>query len=198
MISGNCSVKSDCRRTIDLNVNEDTTCNVNKGDEKKSVEKTADESDWMIHDPYKHIDIDGVYGEGEREGNGTSGGSGLFNGVKSSGKHLVLDIQDIENVRMLDDLASVKAFFDFICETYDFHILHKIEHVFQPQGFSLIYMLSESHISIHTFPERKYAAVDLYTCRQYTDDSIQEEIQRMFMEFFDARRKNKIVLDRNF
>jgi S-adenosylmethionine decarboxylase len=35
---------------------------------------------------------------------------------------------------------------------------------FSPQGFTGILLLSESHISIHTYPEQGYAAVDVYTC----------------------------------
>jgi len=185
MNSGNCYVKSNCPQTFDM----------------KDAESEAVVSDITVSGLNSNfignsidIDIDTSNKRGEEE----EESSGLFNGVKSSGKHLVLDIQDVENIRMLDNLIQVEDFFDFICETYDFHVLHKIEHVFQPQGFSLIYMLSESHISIHTFPERKYAAVDLYTCKQYKDDSVQEEIQKMFMKFFDAKRMNKIVLDRNF
>jgi len=122
----------------------------------------------------------------------------LFDEANSSGKHLIADIQDVENVSMLDDLKNVSIFFDSICEKYDLHILHKIDHVFQPQGFSLIYMLSESHISIHTFPEKRYAAIDLYTCRQYTDNTVQEEILQMFMNFFHAKREHHYILDRTF
>jgi S-adenosylmethionine decarboxylase len=35
---------------------------------------------------------------------------------------------------------------------------------FEPQGFTGILLLSESHISIHTYPERGFAAIDVYTC----------------------------------
>ncbi len=35
---------------------------------------------------------------------------------------------------------------------------------FEPQGFTGLLLLSESHISIHTYPERGFAAIDVYTC----------------------------------
>ena len=45
-------------------------------------------------------------------------------------------------------------------------------------------MLSESHISIHTFPERHYLAFDIYTCRDYDDDSVYMEIYEMLVNWF--------------
>lgn len=43
-------------------------------------------------------------------------------------------------------------------------ILGEESYKFTPQGFTGILLLSESHISIHTYPERGYAAIDVYTC----------------------------------
>jgi S-adenosylmethionine decarboxylase len=43
-------------------------------------------------------------------------------------------------------------------------ILGEESYKFTPQGFTGLLLLSESHISIHTYPERGYAAIDVYTC----------------------------------
>jgi S-adenosylmethionine decarboxylase len=43
-------------------------------------------------------------------------------------------------------------------------ILAEESYKFTPQGFTGLLLLSESHISIHTYPERGYAAIDVYTC----------------------------------
>ncbi|MGE5583076.1 MAG: adenosylmethionine decarboxylase [Bacillota bacterium] len=43
-------------------------------------------------------------------------------------------------------------------------ILGEKSYKFDPQGFTGLLLLSESHISIHTYPERGYAAIDVYTC----------------------------------
>lgn len=122
----------------------------------------------------------------------------LFEDMSSSGKHLIADIQDIGEVALLDDVVSVQHLFDTICEKYQYSILQKIHHRFEPHGFTLIYMLSESHLSIHTFPEKQYAAVDLYTCRQYTNNRIQNDILEILLSFFDAGRVKKYILDRDF
>lgn len=95
----------------------------------------------------------------------------------SSGKHLICDIKNIKNHNLLNSLEGLKDMFDYICNTYDFNILNKAEYKFTPQGITIIYMLSESHISIHTFPEKNYAAMDIYTCREYPNNDVYLEIQ---------------------
>ena len=41
-----------------------------------------------------------------------------------------------------------------------------ISNKFEPQGVTAIELLAESHISIHTWPESNYSAVDIFTCGQ--------------------------------
>ena len=44
------------------------------------------------------------------------------------------------------------------------NVLGEIKHQFKPIGATILYLLSESHLSIHTYPERNYCALDLYCC----------------------------------
>lgn len=116
----------------------------------------------------------------------------------SSGKHLICDIKDIKNISLLNNLNNIQELFNFICKKYDFQVLRKIEYKFEPEGFSIIYLLSESHMSIHTFPEKKYAAIDLYTCRNYDDNTIYNEIYNHIITQFNAKKENPVIIDRNF
>lgn len=43
---------------------------------------------------------------------------------------------------------------------------------FEPQGATVLVLLSESHISIHTYPERGFAALDCYTCGETVDPEL--------------------------
>ena len=43
-------------------------------------------------------------------------------------------------------------------------ILNVASHKFEPQGFTLVALLSESHFSFHTFPEREVISFDFFTC----------------------------------
>jgi S-adenosylmethionine decarboxylase len=40
---------------------------------------------------------------------------------------------------------------------------------FEPQGATVLVLLSESHLSIHTYPEKGFAAIDCYTCGETVD-----------------------------
>lgn len=45
-----------------------------------------------------------------------------------------------------------------------FGILNEVEHFFNPQGYTLLYLLSESHFAIHTFPEKGKSYIELSSC----------------------------------
>jgi S-adenosylmethionine decarboxylase len=99
---------------------------------------------------------------------------------------MICDLCNVQNMDRLESMESMQFLFDRICQTYKFEILGKMQHQFTPQGISLIYMLSESHLSIHTFPERRYAAVDIYTCREYSDNSVYTLICKDLIKWFEC------------
>lgn len=47
-------------------------------------------------------------------------------------------------------------------------LIEEVKYEFTPQGITAVCLLSESHISIHTWPEKRYAAVDIFTCGDHT------------------------------
>jgi len=54
-------------------------------------------------------------------------------------------------------------------------------HKFAPQGVSGVVIISESHFSIHTWPEYGYAAVDVFTCGDVIDmDAATESLRQSF------------------
>lgn len=115
-----------------------------------------------------------------------------------SGIHMICDIKEIQNMGILNDISSLKIILDIICKKYNFHILQKIEHAFEPYGSTIIYMLSESHISIHTFPEKNYMAFDIYTCRSYEDNSTYNWIYNYLIEKLDAKLETPTIIRRSF
>jgi len=122
----------------------------------------------------------------------------MFSNIQYSGKHLIIDIKNIKNQDIINDIDKLKKIMDSICEKYDFNVLQKIEHQFEPQGISIIYLLSESHITIHTFPEKKYIAFDLYTCREYPNNDVYNEIHNYIVEEFQCDLENPQIIDREF
>ena len=122
----------------------------------------------------------------------------MFSEDKTSGKHMICDIKEIKNHELLNNSTRIKETLNSICEKYNYTILNKVEHEFEPQGLTVLYLLSESHISIHTFPEREYFALDIYTCRNYSDNTVYEEIYDYLVKEFKAKKEIPIIIDRNF
>lgn len=48
--------------------------------------------------------------------------------------------------------------------TAGFNVLHVIKHSFEPYGYTALFLLSESHFAIHTFPEQKQTYIELSSC----------------------------------
>lgn len=83
-------------------------------------------------------------------------------GQRFAGTHLIVDLW---NARHLDDRAHVEATLRACVAAAGATLLHLHLHRFTPQGgISGVAVLAESHISIHTWPERSYAALDVFMC----------------------------------
>ena len=84
------------------------------------------------------------------------------NGVQYAGTHLLIDLWGASG---LDDLDRVEEALRQSAIEGGATILHCHLHHFQPNGgISGVLVLAESHISIHSWPERGYAALDIFMC----------------------------------
>jgi S-adenosylmethionine decarboxylase proenzyme len=124
----------------------------------------------------------------------------MFEDANSSGKHLICDFKKITNTMLLNNKLHLKLMCKDLCINNNFTILGELDHEFSPQGCSFIFLLSESHLSVHTFPERNYLAFDLYTCKQYQDNTVYIDI---FLELCkklgtNAQQCTYNIIDRTF
>ena len=83
------------------------------------------------------------------------------------GKHCILELYDCDPAR-LDDEAFLRTTITTAAKRAGATLLNLITHSFEPQGVTGLALLAESHISIHTWPESGYAAVDVFTCGDHT------------------------------
>jgi len=87
--------------------------------------------------------------------------------MKLTGKHLLVDMYGC-SFKTLDDLALIKeAMLTAIAEA-NMILLNFSYHKFEPQGLAALALLEESHMSIHTYPELGYAAIDVFTCADHS------------------------------
>ena len=83
------------------------------------------------------------------------------------GKHCILELYECDEIK-LNDEAFVRTTITIAAKLAGATLLNLITHRFEPQGVTGLALLAESHISIHTWPENFYAAVDVFTCGNHT------------------------------
>lgn len=90
---------------------------------------------------------------------------------KSLGRHVLLELYHCDT-DFLDKTAAVEEILISAANLGKATIVETSFHHFSPFGVSGIVVIKESHISIHTWPEHGYAAIDLFTCDNEMDMKI--------------------------
>jgi len=88
--------------------------------------------------------------------------------LKALGTHIVCELSGC-STQALTDVDAVREMMVGAANASRATIMEVAFHRFEPQGVSGVVVLAESHISIHTWPETGYAAMDFYTCGDHTD-----------------------------
>ena len=88
--------------------------------------------------------------------------------MDARGTHIICELSGCD-ARALSDLDAVRDTMVDAAREANAEVLKVAFHRFQPHGVSGVVVIAESHLSIHTWPESGYAAVDFYTCGDHTD-----------------------------
>ncbi len=99
------------------------------------------------------------------------------NGVTFAGSHLIIDLW---GAKYLDDIEHMENAMRRCVEVCGATLLHIHVHHFAPDGVSGVAVLAESHISVHTWPEREYAAFDVFMCGDAMPELAIVELKRAF------------------
>jgi len=91
----------------------------------------------------------------------TKGSARTEQKIEYAGIHLILEFWEAEN---LDSIKTIKKALTEAVKAARATLLKVDLHKFSPQGVSGVAVIAESHISIHTWPEMKYAALDIFMC----------------------------------
>ncbi len=105
----------------------------------------------------------------------------IRNGVRCAGAHLIVDLYEAQH---LDDIDHIETTLRHCVEAAGATLLHIHLHHFTPNGVSGVAVLAESHISIHTWPEAGYAALDVFMC----GDADPDQCVPVLREAFKAKR----------
>ena len=108
-------------------------------------------------------------------------------------KHLLLELYRCD-CEKLNDESFLRCSLNRAAKLANATVLNLISNKFEPQGVTAIALLAESHISIHTWPESNYSAVDIFTCGQ---NMIPELASQYLIEALKAEEHYLRVIERN-
>lgn len=102
------------------------------------------------------------------------------------GLHIIATI-DCKSTGRLRTYEPLKAVTDALINHYGLHKLGEVYHNFQPAGFTAVVCLSESHLSIHTWPEYGKVNLDIYLSNfQKENDGTTEAIFNSLCNYFEG------------
>ena len=108
-------------------------------------------------------------------------------------KHLLLELYKC-HYELLNDESFLRCTLNKAAKLAKATVLNLISNKFEPQGVTVIALLAESHISIHTWPESNYSAVDIFTCGQ---NMMPQLASQYLIESLKAKEHYLRVIERN-
>lgn len=108
------------------------------------------------------------------------------------GNHIIAEFLGCEN---MEDYEHLEAALCEAAHAAKATVIKAMTHQFSPIGMTGIVLLSESHISIHTWPEYGYVAVDIYTCGEHVD--VHAAIESL-KNFFKPKKVRQIKIERGY
>ena len=112
--------------------------------------------------------------------------------VTPVGMHCILELHGCPP-DLLNDVMFVRDAIEHASTQSLSTLLKLTSHQFYPQGVTAVGLLAESHVSIHTWPEHGYAAVDIFTCGE---DAEPQRACQYLTERFAARKHSLVILPR--
>ena len=99
------------------------------------------------------------------------------------GRHCILELYQCDRAK-LNDEAFIRTTMTSSAKIAGATLINLVTHSFKPQGVTGLALLAESHISIHTWPEIGYAAIDVFTCGDHT---MPEKACKLLAKDFEAK-----------
>lgn len=93
------------------------------------------------------------------------------------GHHLLIDLFECDNA-VTNNLDYIKETIQLLSDFLEAKILEFSEHSFSPHGITSIAIISTSHISIHTWPEKSFVAVDIFSCSSFLNQRAISDLLR--------------------
>jgi S-adenosylmethionine decarboxylase proenzyme len=109
------------------------------------------------------------------------------------GTHLIVNLYDIVDRDLLSYIWRGREVLNYVIEELNLHIVGETGHQFDPYGYTIAYALSESHLTIHTYPEYNAAYLDIFCCNPNFNPI---EAYRLLKDIFKAENATHTIVRR--
>jgi len=106
------------------------------------------------------------------------------------GIHIIAEFRGVDPQK-ISRVEALRVVLDRVVAKSGLHAVSSSFHQFEPHGVSAIYLLSESHLSVHTWPEYGYVALDIFTCG--SDGPALRAFELLLEEFQPKSVKKRII-----
>ncbi len=79
------------------------------------------------------------------------------------GIHIIAEFLQV-SVKKISKVEQIREILDRVLAKSGLKVISSSFHQFEPYGVSAVYLLQESHLSVHTWPEYGYVALDIFSC----------------------------------
>ena len=119
--------------------------------------------------------------------------------MEKKGVHILSNLFGCKNSSLLVDKSKLKKLLVSSVEKNHLHILDSSFYKFKGGGITAFLLLSESHISIHTWPERdNYLSLDIFVCNFNKDNTKNaKKIYRELLKEFKPSKKEERIIGRD-
>lgn len=103
-------------------------------------------------------------------------------------EHKTLETSLIHNYTThlsITEPEELKKLANELLEKCEYQVLNFMEHHFSPVGYTCIWLLGESHLAIHTFPENNTSYLELSSCSKEKNEKFRVLLETKFQEFTD-------------
>ena len=119
-------------------------------------------------------------------------GHGIESVMKSLATHLLIELNDCDS-KILNDSNQVRDIFINAAKEGKATIVNELFHEFSPHGLTGVLVITESHLSIHTWPEFNYAAVDVFSCDDKLDGN---KIKNILEKKLNSKKVEAKIINR--
>ncbi len=113
--------------------------------------------------------------------------------MKASGTHLLAEFDSCSS-RLLSDAEGLRSILERSIERSGLSLVSTHSHLYDPLGLTVVSIISESHVLLHTFPEAQHVTVDVFTCA--SDATKTQALLRALAEELQAARTRCLEVQR--